>query len=109
MRRAPKVCSTPGCPNTQPCPAHQRTPWEGSTRRTQLPPDWERRRKAALHRDPICTLATTCNGLALSREVHHVGDKHNHDLDNLAGTCANCHRHATLQQAERGRGGTPSA
>lgn len=103
MPRAPKVCSHPGCPYPQPCPVHPKIPWQGSTRRTELPPDWERRRRIVLERDVICTLGTTCGGLALSREVHHRGDKHDHRLEALGGVCVNCHQAATLEQAQRAR------
>jgi 5-methylcytosine-specific restriction endonuclease McrA len=101
--RAPKVCSTPGCPHTQPCPDHPKIPWANSTRRTELPKDWASRRATVLRRDPTCTLGTTCAGLALSVEVHHIGDKHNHALNNLAGVCTNCHRAETQQQASTAR------
>lgn len=103
MPRAPKACSHPTCPNIQPCPDHQRSAWHGSTRRAQLPPDWARRRRTVLQRDPLCTLAITCGGLALSTECHHTGDKRDHSLENLAGVCANCHRAATQQQAAEAR------
>ncbi len=103
MPRAPKLCSVPTCSRTQPCPEHPTTAWRGSTRRTELPPDWARRRRRVLERDPICTLGTTCGGLALATECHHVGDKHDHSLANLAGVCEPCHMAATLAQAAEAR------
>jgi 5-methylcytosine-specific restriction protein A len=103
MLRAPKLCNVPTCTRSQPCPDHPKIAWEGSTRRTELPPDWERRRRRVLARDEICTLGTTCGGLGLSVEVHHRGDKHDHDLANLAGVCKSCHRAATLAQATEAR------
>lgn len=103
MPRAPKTCSVPLCPHVQPCPDHPKIPWAGSTRRTELPKDWETRRKRVLRRDRICTLGTTCGGLALSCEVHHRGDKHDHSLENLGGVCKACHAEATQQQAAEAR------
>lgn len=101
--RAPKVCSTPNCPHIQPCPDHPKIPWAGSTRRTELPKDWSRRRRIVLERDPTCTLGLTCGGLALSTECHHTGDKHDHRLEHLAGVCKACHTAATQQQAAQAR------
>lgn len=101
--RAPKICSHPGCINTQPCEQHARKAWAGSTRRTELPPDWEKRRRKVLERDPICTDGRACQGLALSREVHHTGDKHDHSLEALAGVCRACHTAATQEQAAAAR------
>lgn len=105
MSRAPKLCSVVSCTRSQPCPDHPRVAWEGSTRRTELPPDWERRRRRVLARpeDQTCTLGTTCGGLALSVEVHHVGNKHDHSLENLAGVCKRCHTEETLRQAAEAR------
>lgn len=99
MPRAAKACSEPSCPRLQPCPDHQRKPWAGSTRRTELPSDWRRRRRKVLRRDPICT---ECQQ-ALSREVHHTADKHNHSLEVLAGVCVPCHKKLTQEQARASR------
>jgi 5-methylcytosine-specific restriction enzyme A len=99
---ARKVCShvdsRGGCPNLQPCPDHERKPWAGSNRRHELPPDWDRRRRTVLARDPICKC-----GNALSTEVHHIGDPHDHSLDELEGICAQCHREETQRQAQAAR------
>lgn len=93
------------CAGLQPCPQHERKPWQGSTRRTELPPDWERRRRAVLLRDPICTDGRVCQGLALAQAVHHgEGGKHDHSLANLSGICHRCHAVITSQQAADARG-----
>lgn len=98
-----KVCSTPGCPRTQPCPDHPKLPWQGSTRRAELPPGWSSRIvPRILDRDPLCTLRIVCDG-HLSREVHHVADPHDHSDANLAGTCKACHVVATQRQAADAR------
>lgn len=99
-RTTTRVCTTPGCPNLQPCPQHRREPWADSDRRATLPPDWPRRRANTLRRDPICTLNLPgCT--TISTEADHAGDRDDHD--NLRGACASCHRKRTLQQAAEGR------
>jgi 5-methylcytosine-specific restriction protein A len=101
---AAKICSAPGCPRTQPCPDHPKVPWQGSNRRAQLPPGWSSRIvPRILARDELCTLALVCNGLSLSREVHHVGSPDDHSDANLAGTCKACHTVATQRQAADAR------
>lgn len=35
-RRAPSVCTTPGCPQLAPCPIHAPKPWAGSQRRQRI-------------------------------------------------------------------------
>lgn len=104
VTRARKVCRIAGCPHLQPCPAegHEPRPWAGSERRSQLPGDWATRRRIVLARDAICTI---CNN-ALSTEVHHVGARHDHSLDKLAGVCTRCHKDETQQQAQAARRGT---
>lgn len=98
--RAAKVCSEPRCPELVPCPTHQKIPWEGSTRRSELPPDWEKRRRSVIARaDHICE---ECKD-ALGKDVHHVGDKMDHSLDNLQLLCGLCHRAITQQQATAAR------
>ncbi len=105
MPRAPKVCAHPTCGRlADDCTEHKRKPWEGSTRRTELPPDWARRRRKVLKRDPICTDGRACGGLALSQAVHHgEGGKLDHSLANLSGICHRCHAVITSEQAAAGR------
>lgn len=98
MARAAKIC--PHCPNLQPCPDHPKVAWAGSHRRRQLPRGWSHRIvPRILRRDPICTVCRA----ALSTEVHHTGDPHDHSDENLAGVCTNCHRAETLAQARTAR------
>ncbi len=108
MPRAPKLCgvidAAGSCGLTQPCPTHPKIPWQGSTRRTELPANWARLRAKVLARDVICTLGTRCAFMALSVEVHHgERGKHDHSLENLHGTCVACHRDATSKQATEAR------
>lgn len=104
MPRARKACGQPSCPHLTPCPDHPKVAWAGSTRRQRLPPDWERRRRAVLARDPICQDGRACHGLALSREVDHIERGDNHDLENLQGICVDCHRAKTQAEAAAARG-----
>ncbi len=103
MTRASKLCGNPMCANLTPCPDHLKVAWEGSTRRTQLPSDWDKRRRLVLERDLLCTDGRVCQGLALSTEAHHVGDKHDHRIETLAGVCRACHTAATSEQAANAR------
>jgi 5-methylcytosine-specific restriction protein A len=103
MPRAPKACSQPTCTNTQPCPAHPKIAWAGSTRRRSLPPDWEARRRIVLDRDPVCTDGQACHHLATSTEVHHRGNRDDHRVEQLAGICRDCHNAETQKQAAAGR------
>lgn len=98
--RARKVCSSPRCPALQPCPEHTPQPWAGSSRRAELPPDWSSRIvPRILRRDPLCTICS----LALSTDVHHTGDPHDHSDEVLAGVCRACHDAETQKQAAAAR------
>ena len=106
--KASLPCNDPRCPNLQPCPAHPKVAWKGSTRRSSLPPDWERRRRATLERDPICTCpgcpkcSTPDEGCDReSTDADHVGGRLDHDQ--LAGKCSPCHTHRTGRQAAAAR------
>jgi 5-methylcytosine-specific restriction endonuclease McrA len=98
-RRARKLCSHHDCAEAQPCPEHAPKPWAGSTRRQRLPPDWDRRRRTVIDRDPICRICAN----ALSAEVDHIAPGDNHDLENLQGLCKPCHRDKTQAEAAAAR------
>lgn len=102
MPRARKSCSHPHCPQLQPCPEHQRKPWEGSKRRKTLPPGWGKLRRQIILRDPICT---ECHN-ALSTEVHHKGDPDDHRPEMLAGICKRCHWPISSRQGREAQDGT---
>ena len=79
--------------------------WSTHPRRRDLPPDWPARRRAVLHRDPICTLRLRCAG-APSTEVDHTIPRSlggTHDLTNLAGACSPCHKAKTAAEAAAAR------
>lgn len=71
MTRAAKPCNTPGCPNLQPCPAHQPEPWASSTRRERTVSGWEQQRRA---RRVIATHHGICHwcGQPGADEADHV-------------------------------------
>lgn len=107
MPRAPKICSYVGpegsCSECVPCPLHPKVAWKGSTRRTELPPNWEKLRRKVLLRDPVCTDGRVCQRLALSTDCHHIAAKTDHALENLAGVCRACHKAITSEQAAEAR------
>lgn len=105
MTRAAKACAVAACPNLVPCPTHRKVPWAGSTRRMELPGDWERRRKRILRRDVTCRDGRVCGGLALSTQVHHAGRPDDHGDQALQGICADCHKSVTGEQAHAARMG----
>lgn len=72
--------------------------WSSSNRRSQLPPDWERRRRRQLKADGHrCTRCHSTERL----EVHHAGDRDDHD--DLATLCHDCHATETNKQAAAAR------
>ena len=99
MPGAAKLCGKPGCGQLEPCPVHQKEPWEGSERSAELPPDWRRRRKYVLERDPICCICED----ALSTEVDHIVPGSDHSYENLQGVCAPCHKAKTQREAADAR------
>ena len=105
MARALKICAwagPPSCANLTRgtyCEDHQPESWSGSTRRSELPPDWDRRRRYILQRDPVCKV---CDD-ALSTEVDHIDDPHDHSYENLQGICSPCHDRKTQAEAASAR------
>lgn len=69
--------------------------WATSRRSSQLPRDWQRRRRAILRRDPICRACFA----APATEVDHIGDPSDHSPANLQGLCAVCHGRKTTDQS----------
>lgn len=100
MPRAPKTCPTPGCWETQPCPAHKRPAWQGSTRRSRLPKNWPTLRRKVLAAQPTCA---HCHKLPAT-DVDHIVAGDNHDLANLQGLCSPCHTRKTVAERDRRRG-----
>jgi 5-methylcytosine-specific restriction endonuclease McrA len=105
MGRALQVCAESGCPNLQPCAAHQRQAWSGSDRRSGLPADWRSRRSAVLSRDRgVCQLRYPgCRVRAT--EVHHAVNRDRHELADLLAVCTACHQVVTRAEAQQARRG----
>lgn len=99
MPKARGVCSTPGCPNLNPCATHARKPWESSTRRARLPGNWNTLRAAALRRDRH--RCRTCG--APATEVDHIARGDDHRLTNLQSLCSPCHQAKTTAEATEAR------
>lgn len=108
MPRAPRRCSQRDCDERVPCPTHPTGPWTGSSRRAELPSNWNTIRRNVLRQEPDCQLAYTgtwptrngdvsCTGA--STEVDHINDPNDHSRGNLRGVCSACHRRRTQAQA----------
>lgn len=107
--RASKVCSHFDCPNIQPCPDHERKPWEGSTRRANakaVGATATRRRRYVLRRDNL-----TCHMCGQIKLEHDLVADHVIPLaeggpdttDNVKALCLDCDRIKTQAEAQRGR------
>jgi 5-methylcytosine-specific restriction protein A len=105
MPRAAKSCRIASCPHIQPCPVegHQPKAWEGSTRRSRLPPGWEKIRKRILERDPICSIC----GNALSTVCDHKVPGDDHTDENLQGICAECDKAKSSREGVEARRRSP--
>jgi 5-methylcytosine-specific restriction protein A len=113
--RPPSRCPRAGCIHVMPCPDHTPAPWAGSTRRSTLPKDWDKRRAAVLRRDYLCRCAGcprcrefragdwVSNCARESTDCDHIGDPHDHSLANLRGLCAPCHAHRSGRQGGRSK------
>lgn len=111
--RAPKICSYVGpdgpCPNLQPCPTHERRPWEGSTRRERTISGSRQQARAravmSMHQG-ICHVCARPG----SDQVDHViplAEGGADTMENLRPIHAQpCHRDKTAAEARRARGVT---
>lgn len=93
-------CAEPGCPTLTDrtrCPEHQPAPWAGSTRRSRLPPDWQRRVAYVLERDDH----TCYRCRRFANRVDHVVAGDDHSYSNLAAICLDCDKRKS--GAEGGR------
>jgi 5-methylcytosine-specific restriction protein A len=108
--RAAKACSSPGCPNLQPCVDHERKPWESSRRRENLRnrsgSRQQKLRQFVLHRDEYrCHI---CGEQHLAAELvnDHViplSEGGADDIENMAACCIPCHDAKTQEEARRAR------
>lgn len=81
--------------------------WAGSNRRAELPPNWYSEiRPAVLKRDGYrctATLSDDTRCIEPATDVDHLGDKHDHRLENLAAKCGWHHRKKTSAQGNAAR------
>lgn len=79
--------------------------WANSTRNSELPPDWAKRRadvkRRAGGRCEAEQHEPECRGIG--HECDHIGDKHDHRLTNLRWLSTPCHKARTQQQAKDAR------
>jgi 5-methylcytosine-specific restriction protein A len=109
VSRATKVCSSPGCPQLQPCPDHAAAAWSGSRRRERTVSGWEQQRRAARvmrAHDGICHVC----GRPGSDRVDHVlplAEGGADTMDNLRPIHQwPCHADKTQAEAARARSRT---
>ena len=106
IRRAKKICSSPECPHTQPCPEHSAKPWATSTRRQRSTLSGSRQQQRAryiLQRDD--TICHRCHFPAATEADHLVPLAENgpDTVENMAAICHECHTIKTLEEARRAR------
>lgn len=106
MGRAAKICSSPGCPQLQPCPTHKQEAWAGSTRRTKTGSGSRQQKRArfVLRRDAgICHIC----GQPGADEADHVipvSEGGEPGVDNMAAVHSKpCHAKKTQAEAARAR------
>jgi 5-methylcytosine-specific restriction protein A len=79
--------------------------WASSNRRAELPPDWPARKVKVRERSGgQCEVEedeVRCP--RPGRDVDHIGDPHDHSLDNLQDICGPHHDAKTQQQAAAAR------
>lgn len=71
--------------------------WAGSTRRSRLPTDWQRRRRYVLERDGH--RCRRCGNHA--NQVDHIEHGDDHSLGNLQALCDPCHRTKSASEGSR--------
>jgi 5-methylcytosine-specific restriction protein A len=115
-----RLCIVAGCPNALTgkgrCDEHRKPIERERSRRRREKTNgvyktkmWLRRRLQVLSRDPICADGRVCGGNRLSTEVDHVIPLEQggapYAMDNLRGTCSDCHQAKTADEnRERLRG-----
>jgi 5-methylcytosine-specific restriction endonuclease McrA len=113
--RAAKACSSPGCPNLQPCATHTRKPWESSRRReglrTRSGSRQQKLRRFVLHRDGFrchrCREVYSAEQLVCDHVIP-IAEGGADDVTNMAPCCEGegtnrCHEAKTQEEARRAR------
>jgi 5-methylcytosine-specific restriction protein A len=107
MVRAAKACTDPSCPNTQPCPTHQRQPWQGHNGRHGRMRSGSREQK--INRAVMLRDEGLCECGALASQVDHViplSEGGSDGMENRRAICDPCHAEKTARESARGRGAT---
>lgn len=80
--------------------------WATSGRRSELPPDWARRRAVVLERDGYRCVAVLRDGVrcqGMATDVDHVVHRDDHRVEALQSLCSWCHKRKTAQEAAAAR------
>lgn len=75
-----------------------------SSRRSTLPPDWPKIRQRVLNRDRRQCQIRGPHCVRTATEVDHVGDRHDHSLEQLRSACTPCHTARSAQQGATASG-----
>lgn len=78
--------------------------WDTSTRKSRLPADWEKRRKAVIERDVVCQICFVRTAV-IADHIEPMTD--DHELEALQGACDPCHRVKTAKEAAAARAAKP--
>ncbi|MBO0744738.1 MAG: HNH endonuclease [Candidatus Dormibacteraeota bacterium] len=101
--RPPRRCRRPLCPYPATvggvCEQH-RPKFDGAfaAGRRELPADWPERRQAVLARDGHACRLRLPGCTVLANDVHHVGARDDHSVQNLQAVCSHCHRRVSGRQ-----------
>jgi 5-methylcytosine-specific restriction protein A len=101
--KAPRPCTTPGCPNLSAsgkCDDHARKHERerGTAAERGYGATWQRLRQMVLSRDPLCTTCAAEERTTPSTDADHIIPKSRggqDTLENLQGLCHSCHSRKT--------------
>jgi 5-methylcytosine-specific restriction endonuclease McrA len=78
-------------------------PWDPRNRR-DLPKGWPAIRQRVFKRDQRHCRLRYAGCIDYASEVDHIGDRNNHDLENLQAACLWCHARKSSRQGHQAQG-----